>query len=206
MLGIDMVSLISYHHMVEIPTDPYIVDKPELSSKGPEKPLTLHERIKSGMEQYVIGYASELHNEWRASRTEVTGELAKDRLPKREPRWKPVDPKNPDGPKVDIANTPYEELPPAWQAENRNASQAAMQAISDMISQHPDIGMVDLEELAARTHVNWKERNREWAPEEQMALYIKLPPVEKEKDRKVVEAAVDHLAKQGMEIRTVNRG
>lgn len=150
----------------------------------------------------ALRYASELHNRWRASRKEIEG-TAIDGLPKREERWKPIDPKNSDGPKVDIANTPFDQLPPAWQSENYLAAETEIKIVDSLDKKLS--GVVDLEEASAQTHVEWKKRNP-WASGEQAGLYSDLSSTEKDKDRVVVEGAVEDISEQGHPIRLVNKG
>ncbi len=104
---------------------------------------------------------------------------------------------------MDIANTPFGQLPPAWQRENLLAAEQAMGDIGDLTRGRP--GVVDLEEASARTHVGWKGRNS-WAEGEQAGPYSDLSSGEKYKDRVVVEGAVDSLAGQGHDVRAVNTG
>lgn len=86
------------------------------------------------------------------------------------------------GGEVDIANTPYADLPPKWQAENKASAESAVRAILD----NPD---ADMEQLASIVHDAWLERNGSWAPPEQNVPYEQLSETEKQKDRDVVEAA-----------------
>jgi len=148
------------------------------------------------------GYAANLHDKWRNSRKKAEG-TAVDGQPNREERWKPIDPENHDSPKADIANTPFDKLPPAWQKENLLSAECAMEDIDDLTQKTPEI--VDLEETSARTHVKWKERNP-WAEGEQSGLYSELSTEEKNKDREVIQGAVDSIKEQGHNIRTINKG
>lgn len=143
--------------------------------------------------------ASMMHQEWRASRAIVKGQ-ARDGEPKREERWKPVDPAQPNGPKIDIANTPFDKLPPAWQHENLLAAEAAL---SDEEALAGTAGFVDLEEASARTHVHWKDRNT-WATGEQAGPYKDLSPAEKDKDRSIIERSTGLVAKEGVDVKLTN--
>ena len=91
-----------------------------------ERPMTNFDVKKEALK-----LASELHNKWRQSRKVIAG-LASDGQPKREERFKPIDPQNPDGPQIDIANTPFEELPVAWQNENYLSAEVVMDDISKL--------------------------------------------------------------------------
>lgn len=86
---------------------------------------------------------------------------------------------------MDIANTPYSELPSKWQAENAAAAESGVQAVL----KHE--GNVEL--AAADIHDSWLDRNGEWAEPHQKAPYIELSDTEKEKDRVVARAAWDAL-------------
>ena len=119
--------------------------------------------------------AAELHDQWRASRQLPDGTY--------EPRWKD----DGQGGQVDIANTPYAELPPVWQAENKSAAESAICAIL----KNPD---ATVESLAATVHEDWLDRNGDWAPPEQKLPYAELTEEEKEKDRVVVRAALASLS------------
>ncbi len=160
---------------------------------------------KFNSNEFVIGYASVLHDAWRATRREVGGgATAEDGQPMRESRMKPSDPNDGDSAQVDIANLPFVSLPPAWQKENLQAAEKALNDIQEITDDgHYDI--VDLEEVSARTHVAWKERNT-WAEGEQAGSYSEMSSPEKDKDREILIGAVDYVASQGLMIRTVNRG
>jgi len=119
--------------------------------------------------------AAQLHERWRASRQLPDGTY--------DPRWKD----DGQGGQVDIANTPYRELPPAWQAENKTAAESAIRAILE----NPEATM---ESLAATVHEDWLGRNGDWAPPEQKLPYEQLAEEEKEKDRVVVRAALTSLS------------
>ncbi len=149
----------------------------------------------------INGYAALLHNQWRSSRKQEAG-LASDGLPKREERLKPVNLDDPDGPTIDIANTPFEDLSPDWQKENLAAAKKAMDDVQ-ALAQHA--GVVDLEESSAGTHVDWKKRSP-WAEGEQAGPYSDLSFGEKEKDRGVISGALEYLQSQGYDIRAVNKG
>lgn len=114
--------------------------------------------------------ASELHDAWRAGRLLPDGTY--------EPRMKD----DGKGGEVDIANTPFKDLPEKWQKENRESAASAVEAILS----NPD---GNDEQHADAVHQAWMERNGSWAPAEQMVPYSELPESEKQKDRDVVNVA-----------------
>jgi len=120
--------------------------------------------------------ASDLHEDWRASRKQDDGTFA--------PRLKP----DGNGGEVDIANTAYSDLPPKWQAENKAAAEGAARAVLE----NPD----DLERAADAVHKDWLTRNGDSAPPWQKQSYKYLPEEEKEKDRVVARAAAERLGKK----------
>ena len=145
----------------------------------------------------ALRLASELHSEWRQSRR-ITEGLALDGLPKREEHFKPIDPQNPDGPQIDIANTPFEQLPVAWQNENYLSAEVVMKDIS-----HLESDILGLELESQKVHVAWQNRHPE-ARGEQAEPYDKLSTLEKDKDRLVVEEAVEDATEDGYQIKLVN--
>lgn len=154
-------------------------------------------------QENIVGYASLLHNKWRETRKEVGG-TAKDGLPLREERKKLSDPDNQESEQIDIANLPFEDLPPAWQKENLLAAEKAMNDIQ-ALSNNGVNSVVDLEEVSAKTHVTWKGRNP-WAEGEQAGPYGEMSIAEKNKDREILLGAIGYLAEQGYTIRAVNTG
>lgn len=155
-----------------------------------EKPMTNFDVKKEALK-----LASELHNKWRNSRKIVEG-LAIDGQPKREERFKLVDPQNPNGPQIDIANTPFEDLPAAWQNENYLSAEVVMKDISDL--REPAI--LNLENESEKVHIAWKNRHPEVIGE-QAEDYDKLSILEKDKDRLVVEEAVEGMSEEGYQVK-----
>lgn len=149
------------------------------------------------VKQEALRLASELHNKWRQSRR-ITEGLAFDGLLKREEHFKPIDPQNPGGPQIDIANTPFEQLPVAWQNENYLSAEVVMKDISQL--EEPAI--VNLEDESQRVHVAWQNRHPEVIGE-QAEPYDQLSIPEKDKDRLVVEKAVEDVAEEGYQIKLV---
>jgi hypothetical protein len=150
--------------------------------------------LNFNVEKEAKKLASELHNKWRESRKIMVG-TAIDGQPKREERFKPVDPLNPDGPQIDIANTPFEQLPLVWQNENYLSAEVVMNDISHLKS-----NTLDLETEAQKVHEAWQNRHPE-AIDEQAGSYDKLSVIEKDKDRLVVEEAVEGVSEDGYKIK-----
>lgn len=121
-------------------------------------------------EQLRDRVAAELHDNWRAGRSQLDGSI--------EPRWKD----DGNGGSVDIANTPFNELPDTWKAENRASAQSVMRCLlSDPYA--------DDDEVATVVHSDWLTRNSAWAEPQQLGQYSELPEIEKRKDLEVVWAA-----------------
>jgi hypothetical protein len=129
--------------------------------------------------------ASILHENWRANRLLPDGTF--------DPRLKD----DGQGGQVDIANTPYADLPEKWQAENRAAATAVVKAIRE----NPD---ADMEALADIVHQDWMARNGSWAPPEQMLPYAELSPENKDLDRDVVRAGLQTLGGEPSSSTTVS--
>lgn len=155
-----------------------------------ERPMTNFDVKKEAFK-----LAADLHSKWRASRKIVEG-LAVDGQPKREERFKPADPQNPEGPQIDIANTPFEDLSAAWQNENYLSAEVVM----DDISKLTEPAILNLESESEKVHNAWKSRHPE-AAGEQAEEYNKLSVSEKDKDRLVVEEAVEDVNEEGHEIK-----
>lgn len=140
--------------------------------------------------------ASELHNKWRESRAVIEGSTV-DGLPKRAEHFKLSDPQDPNSALVDIANTPFEQLPVAWQNENYLSAEVVMKDISQL-----ELDVLNLEDESQRVHVAWQNRHPE-ARGEQTEPYDKLSISEKDKDRLVVEEAVEDVTEEGYQIKLV---
>lgn len=94
------------------------------------------------------------------------------------------------GGQVDILNTPFEQLPPKWQAENNAQAASAIMLVANDL----EGAMGNIEGLAAKVHEQWLSRNS-WAANGPLGVpYNELPEEEKQKDRDVVEAAYEILS------------
>lgn len=97
-----------------------------------------------------------------------------------------------EGGQIDILNTPYSELTPKWQAENKAQAESAIK----LVSQNMDSAMDNIEELAAQVHEQWRSRNSSWAKNGPLDVpYSELPEEEQKKDKDVITVAYDVLSK-----------
>jgi hypothetical protein len=76
---------------------------------------------------------------------------------------------------VDIANTPFEQLPSDWQEENYLSAKVA-------------VGK--LEEILYLIHDKWLDRNDSYASNEQKTQYSRLSATEQLKDIEILEEAI----------------
>lgn len=157
-------------------------------------------------EEMIEKLASLLHDEWRKTRREKDGSY--------KPRMKPVKKEDKDQEwfelygieEVDIANTRYEDLPPSWQEENREAAEVVINLVLEEVEK----GNVKLDELkdekfnnfvekvSSKVHKAWIERREsegQEIPADQLVPYEKLSEEEKEKDRTQVRAAIEIIKK-----------
>lgn len=169
-------------------------DKPQLGSKSvPEG---------SANDPAVASAADEIHNQWRQAYESQNGAGAE--------RWKAMKPESvewvnnnrggvPDtairmgangGMEINIAGLPNSALPPQFSGENTASARAAIETIRN----NPN---ASLEELAAKVHDQWLERNGSWAPAELKVSYGDLSRAEQLKDIAVVQAAQEAMAKTG---------
>lgn len=114
--------------------------------------------------------ASRLHESWREGRRRPDGTY--------EPRMKD----DGKGGMIDIANTPFADLPETWQKENMASAKHVIRAIDE----NPD---ATDDEIASMVHDAWVARNETWAPDDLKVPFDQLPEDEKDKDRLVVEEA-----------------
>jgi hypothetical protein len=96
------------------------------------------------------------------------------------------------GGQIDILNTPYSDLTPKWQSENKAQAESAI----GLVAKNMDSAIENIEGLAAQVHEQWLSRNS-WAIEQKSPLavpYSELPEEEKQKDRDVITAAYEILS------------
>ncbi len=124
--------------------------------------------------------ASVFHENWRASRAQPDGGFEPRVKTTKDAKWKAKHGTD----QVDIANTPFEDLPEDWQAENR----AAAKVVVDLMRTRG--GNLSREEAGAAIHDAWLERN-DWARGGDLDVpFGKLPKDEQDKDVEQYDAAV----------------
>lgn len=137
----------------------------------------------------VTKVASKLHEAWRESRRITGTDTFEPRIkPAKDVEWTA---KNGGQTELDIANTPYENLPKPWQAENKAAAESAVSEIKKAQEQNLPLDESFVETASNAQHVAWLERNGSWAEEGQKLPYPELSETEKEKDRVVVRTALE---------------
>ena len=153
--------------------------------------LTSDKELKS---YFAESMWSDLHEEWRKTRINEDWTY--------EPRWK----KSKDAEwterngtdDVDIANTPFAELPSNWKYENLEAAKVAIDLVFDKVIDWVEITDEMIEEMSAVVHEKWLERNS-WVFDKEYwnpilaQEYAKLPEEEKEKDRVQVKRAIEKI-------------
>lgn len=138
----------------------------------------------SGLGKAVEMLASKLHETW----AEGTRAILK-------AKGAPLERFKDDGMggQIDILNTPYSDLTPKWQSENKAQAESAI----GLVAKNMDGAIENIEGLAAQVHEQWLSRNS-WAIEQKSPLavpYSELPEEEKQKDRDVITAAYEILSK-----------
>lgn len=141
---------------------------------------------KSGL---VAELASRAHEDWRATRKVEGSDTYAPRIKKvRNRAWIA----NYNGQSyVDIANTPYKELPREWQAENKASAKIAVEEVLRALAVGMPLDERFVERVAEALHKGWVKRNGGWVPEELKKPYAELPEIEKEKDRFFVRRAIE---------------
>ncbi|MDP2676673.1 MAG: hypothetical protein Q8O83_03235 [bacterium] len=158
-----------------------------------EQPHNTSEGKKMNNDELVQKLASLAHDAWREPRKIEGTDIY-------EPRVKETKDANWIGAhggktEVDIANTPYSELPEDWQKENRESAQIAMDEVWDADMYELPFNERFVEKASEVVHAAWVERNKNWASEELKKPYAKLSEEEKEKDRFFVHGAIEVFTK-----------
>jgi len=140
---------------------------------------------------YVSDVASELHDEWRASRKLEEGGFEPRIKPTKDQSW--IDKNGTD--QVDIANIGYENLPEDWQKENKDSAESAVNLVSDYLEKTDKVSSsslsVFIEEASAKIHDEWLERNS-WAKWWELDVsFSELSEDEKNKDRNILRRAAN---------------
>ncbi|MEI6479311.1 MAG: hypothetical protein WCO21_00570 [bacterium] len=144
------------------------------------------ERIKS--------LGSQLHEEWRKPRYREDSKDYEPRIKKtKDEAWSQAHGRAVE---VDIANTPYEDLPSEWQGENKISAEVAVTEFEKAVEAGMPLDESFIEAASSTLHDKWLERNGSWAPAEQNKPYTELSEEEKEKDRVIIRKAVEVCRKK----------
>lgn len=141
------------------------------------------------MERTIDRVASKLHDAWREPRRMKGTDQFEPRIKStKDEVWIVA---HGGREEVDIANTTYEDLPEDWKSENKKSAEVAVSEI--LTAERKGIPLDDkfIESASETQHLQWLERNKNWAPPEQQKPYGQLSEDEKEKDRVVVRTAMD---------------
>ncbi len=148
------------------------------------------DKIKEKKDKLINELAYQLHDKWREARKKADGSY--------EPRIKETKDqdwikKNGGKTQVDIANTTYTLLPSDWQAENKSAAIVAMDILVDAIDKKKKLDKKFIESSASKIHIEWLKRNTYAKGTPLDVDYSKLPEVEKEKDRVIINEGIQVL-------------
>ena len=128
------------------------------------------------MNDLIENLASSLHDKWREARIMKDGSYEPRLKKTNDEEWIEQHGTN----QVDIANTPYKDLPEDWQAENEVSAEIAVTLAQEG---------TEVEKAASIIHEKWLERNADWAPAGQKCPYEELSKEDKEKDRMIIREA-----------------
>lgn len=129
--------------------------------------------LEEKRQNMVIALASLLHESWRKGRYVAESNSYTPRIKTTiDQKW--IDAHG-GSTEVDIANTPFAELPTDWQEENLLSAKVAIEK---------------MEEVLYLVHDNWLDRNDGHASVDQKVQYSRLPNAEKLKDIDVLEDAI----------------
>lgn len=156
-----------------------------LAQRNSENPNNESESV----ERIIGKVATKLHDAWREPRR-ING------TDKFEPRIKGTKDEvwvatHGGKGEVDIANTTYEDLPDDWKSENKKSAEVAVIEIATAEKNGIPLDDKFIESASEVQHIQWLERNKNWAPQEQQKPYAQLSEDEKEKDRVVIRTAMD---------------
>jgi len=154
--------------------------------KGPT-PEQMGEKNKTA--ERIASLSSELHDEWRKPRWREESQDYEPRIkPTKDKVWSQA---HGGAAEVDIANTPYEELPSDWQEENKASAEVAVAEVEKVIEASTEFDESFVEAASSVLHDKWLERNGSWASPEQNKPYSELSEEEKEKDRVIIRRAIE---------------
>lgn len=129
--------------------------------------------LEEKRQKMITALASLLHESWRKGRyVEETKSYTPRIKTTTDKKW--IDAHG-GSTEVDIANTPFDELPTDWQEENLLSAKVAIEK---------------MEEVLYLVHDNWLDRNDGHASVDQKVQYSRLSNSEKLKDIDVLEEAI----------------
>jgi chemotaxis protein CheY-P-specific phosphatase CheC len=142
------------------------------------------------VQEAVNTLASAFHEQWRETRKQEDGNFEPRIKDTTDEEWSN---RNNGATVVDIANTPFDQLPADWQAENA----AAATVVVEMLLEDPSLLSADLKDEETRGRVGttihnaWLARNS-WAKENEVLgrPFAELPEGEADKDIAQLETAI----------------
>lgn len=151
-------------------------------------------RRKNETEERIKSLGGQLHEEWRKPRWREESKDYEPRVKKtKDQEWSGT---HNGAIEVDIANTPYEDLPSEWQGENKISAEIAVTEVERVIETGVPLDESFIEAASSTLHDKWLERNGSWAPPEQNKPYSELSEEEKEKDRVIIRKAIEICSKK----------
>ena len=143
--------------------------------------------LKSSVQTSVDALASRLHDGWREqyfaehqSEPKMKQTVDRDWIARHQGKDT-----------VDIAATPFEELPTDWQRENRDAARVAVGLLEDQSAIGGAFDDTFLEHASAIMHTKWLERAGDKAALSLRVPFEKLSTTEQKKDREQIQAAIE---------------
>ncbi|MFZ4648295.1 MAG: hypothetical protein ACOYMB_01515 [Patescibacteria group bacterium] len=131
-------------------------------------------KLENDRREMINSLANLMHESWRQGRFNVQENNYEPRLKDvKDEEWIIA---HGGAKEVDIANTPFSELPLDWQEENYLSAKVATEK---------------LEEVLYLIHDKWLDRNDNYASGEQKTQYSRLPNEEKLKDLDILKEAID---------------
>lgn len=135
--------------------------------------------------------AADLHEEWRLTRKKEDGTFRPRIKISKDHEWNKTHGTN----EVDIANTPFNELPSNWQEENLKAAKVVINLVFKKVINEEPISKKDLEVMGTIIHNEWLSRNQwvfdtEFGNPKLAVSYNKLPVSEQKKDISQIKPAI----------------
>jgi hypothetical protein len=154
--------------------------------------------------QRIANLGNQLHDEWRKPRYREDSNDYEPRLKNtKDDAWSQA---HGGAVEVDIANTPYEDLPDEWQKENKISAEVAVREVEKAMEAGMPLDESFIEIASSTLHDKWLERNGSWAPPEQNVPYSELSEEEKEKDRVIIRKAIEICQEETTDIQKNESG